>query len=217
MLNKDDNNGDYIRPSEEYIAGCGDEHGQTYEDYSDEQKPYDDYNVLENEFSPLLTSGEHILWAGKSVKKFNLSAASVPVLVFLIFWVGLVVFWTVSVVSSGAGFMGIFAIPFFVVAVVMFMKLFRPGTKKYAITNMRVIRAEGRKITSDRLGQICDITITRSGNTGNVTYSIMGGIYYVSNSRVQNTIGIIGVERPEEAYRILNGAVAGSFTGSKGE
>ncbi|MBQ8297884.1 MAG: hypothetical protein IJX77_08890 [Ruminococcus sp.] len=220
MFNKDENNGDYIRPSEEYRADCEDyhEHGQTYDDYNDEQRPYDAYNALENEFSPMLTSGEHILWAGRSAKNFSFSAASIPVLIFMIFWLGFTAFWTVSVVSMGAGFMGVFAIPFFAVGIFMFIKLLRPGKKKYAITNMRVIRAEGRRVTSDRLGSICNITITRSGSTGNVTYNIMGTAFYTSQTRMaQSNTGIIGVERPEEVYRILNSAVAGSVMINKGE
>ena len=63
------NGGDYIRPTEEYRADCsGHKHGQTYDNYSAEQKFYDESSRFEKKFAPYLASGEYILWCGRAEK-----------------------------------------------------------------------------------------------------------------------------------------------------
>lgn len=206
--NNDENyNSDYIRPTEEYRSDCEDyhEHGQTYENYNQEQHTYDSHNSAEGEFSSMLMSGEHIIWAGKG-KGGNPGAVVGGCFGF--FWLGFAVFWTISATAMG-GIFGAFGIPFILIGIFLVKSMIKPGAKFYAITNLRVLKKEGKQFTSDRLEHIVDVSMSStSGGKGSITYRSTNVTYYGRNGSHSNMIkGIFGVDNPNEVYRILNEAI----------
>ena len=221
MFGKKDNDeytNDYIRPSEEYRAECTDEHGMTYENHDDEQRPYDEYNSTESCFSGMLLSGEHILWTGKTAKGAGLRAKGGNALtaIFPLFWLGFACFWTLSASLMG-GVFGLFGVPFILVGVYMLKRTFVIGEQKYAITDRRVLKYADKKFSAEMLDNITDITVYDAGNNiGYVRYFLKGYVYSGNNygSRNMSTTvqhGFFGIANPNEAYRILSDAVY-SFT-----
>ena len=204
--NNDDNyNSDYIRPTEEYRADCGVEHGMTYENYNDEQHAYDAHNSTESVFTSMLMSGERILWAGSG--KGAAPGAAVGA-VFALFWLSFAVFWTIGATMAGGAF-GMFGIPFILIGVFLFKNILAPSKKYYAITNMRILRKEGKNMVSERLDQVTDVTVTVKGTgKGSVTYRSTGNTFYRSNAQdISAMRGFFGVDNPSEVYRILNEAI----------
>ncbi len=211
MFDNEENNhnGDYIRPTEEYRAECTDEHGITYENHDDEQHSYDAYNEAEGEFSSMLMSGEHILWAAKGSKKIALShQGGIVTFIFSVFWLGFTLFWTFTATKMGGPF-GLFGLPFVLVGIGLVKTSFRTKNRSYAITNMRVIRKEKKKISIDRLDLIMNMSLRRNNDgTGDITYFVNGLTVRSKNGIVRNVlVGISGVNNPDEVYRILNEAI----------
>lgn len=206
MFGRDDeHNGDYIRPSEEYRAECTDEHGITYENHDDEQHSYDSFNDAEKQFSHMLINGEHILWAGKGK---GVGQGAIVGVFFAIFWLGFAVFWTVGATVAG-GVFGLFGVPFVLIGIFLISSFIFPPKKYYAITNMRILRKEGKNMISERLDQVVDVTVTvRGSGKGDVTYRSTGNTFYRSNSHnVTAMRGFFNVENPNEVYCILNEAI----------
>ncbi|MBE6857253.1 MAG: hypothetical protein E7500_07530 [Ruminococcus sp.] len=204
--NNDENyNGDYIRPSEEYRADCGVEHGMTYENHDDEQHAYDAHNSAESMFTSMLMSGERILWAGSG--KGGGAGTAVGV-IFASFWLGFAFLWTIGATVAGGAF-GLFGIPFIVIGITVFAGILFPSKKYYAITNMRVLRKEGKNMVSERLDQVTDVTVTVKGSgKGDVTYRSTGNTFYRNSSQNINAMrGFFNVENPNEVYRTLNEAI----------
>lgn len=208
--NNDEHSNEYIRPSEEYRAECTDEHGITYENHNDEQRPYDEYNSVENEFSSMLMNGERLLWTGKTEKGAGLKAkgTGVIIMIFPIFWLGFAIFWTIMATAAG-GFFGIFGIPFIIAGIVITKKLIFAEKQKYAITDRRVLKIIGKNFSAEMLNNITDITVCETGNNmGYVKYNVIGSMYY-RNNQPQTTLsnGFFGIKNPQQAYRILNDAI----------
>lgn len=213
-----DNNGDYIRPVEEYRADCEDyhEYGQTYEDYNAEQRVYEAHNENEDDFRSILMPGENLLWCGKAEKGLSGLAGSCVVMIFPMFWLGFALFWTFSAaMQSHGGFMAIFGIPFIIIGLYQLKKMFfsMQSKNKYAITDRRVIINYGKKVVSERLENICNITYKENkNNRGYVMFGIMSasnmhGSY--GNQRVYSDkyYTFSGIRNPAEAFRILNDAI----------
>lgn len=206
--NNDENySGDYIRPTEEYRSDCEDyhEHGITYENHDDEQHAYDRHNEAEGQFTGVLMNGEHILWAGTG--KGSAPGAAIGV-IFAIFWLGFAVFWTIGATVAG-GIFGAFGIPFILVGIFLFKNMLVPNKKYYAITNMRILSKNGKRLSAERLDRIANISVGQtSGNRGYVTYHTTGAVYYRGNNHHTGMMtGLYGIENPNEVYRILNDAV----------
>ncbi len=98
--------------------------------------------TLYQELRPFLHPGEDVLWIGKP------GAGSAPkqsgfVVIFLIFWLGFAVFWTVMATAM-AGFFGIFGLLFVAIGIGIFYNMVF-GRKKsmqssvYAVTSTRAI------------------------------------------------------------------------------
>ncbi len=203
--------GDYIRPSEEYRADCGTEHGMTYENHDDEQHVYDNHNKAEAEFASMLMLEEHILWAAESKQKIGLAGgcASAPVLFFSFFWLGFSIFWTIGATAAG-GVFGLFGLPFVAVGIFLLVQSLNVGKKFYAITNMRVLRKERGRLTAHILREVHDVQMMKtSGNSGYITFasSSSGTRYRVNGRYTDMPVSLVGIEHPEEAYRILNEAM----------
>lgn len=207
-----DNGGDYIRPSEEYRADCGTEHGMTYENHDDEQHSYDNHNSAEAEFTSTLMLEEHILWAGESKQKIGLAGgcASAPVLIFVFFWLGFAIFWTVGATIAGGAF-GLFGLPFVAIGICLLVSQLNVGKKFYAITNMRLLCKERGKLKAYSLMDIHEVQMMKtSGNIGHISFTSSNsrGVSYRVNGRyVEAPVSLVGIENPEEVYRILNEAV----------
>ncbi len=135
------------------------------------------HNECYREIQPYLHAGEEILWVGKP------SAGSAPrqsafSIVFMIFWLGFAVFWTVTAAAM-AGFMAIFGLLFVGIGIGIFYNMFF-GRKKsmnssiYAVTETRAI------IIAD---------IPRRGKT--CTEYVFANHMGVSVENVQGNIGTI--------------------------
>lgn len=205
---------DYIRPSEEYRAECGHEHGITYENHDSEQRPYDEYNAVESEFSKMLMSGEHILWTGKTKKGASLRAkgGNAISVIYFVFWLGFACFYALDAILS-EGFFGLLDVPYIIIGLFLLKRFLVIGEQKYAITDHRVLKYADKKLTAEMLDNIADITVFNAGNNlGCVKYAVKGNVYsnYHDNKRrvhfaQQN--GFFGIENPEQVYRILSDAV----------
>lgn len=133
-------------------------------------------NDLYRQIQPYLHHDETLLWTGKPTGKAPVPNAPF-ITVFMIFWLGFAVFWTVSAMSIG-GFFGIFGIFFIAFGIFGFYSaLF--GQKNilknavYAVTDRRAII-----LTSGRNGTNC-------------TEYILTNLPHISLESVQGTVGTI--------------------------
>ncbi len=131
---------------------------------------------LRAEVEPYLNPGESVLWVGQP----DAGRAARPnpaMIIFMVFWLGFVVFWTVSASALGGAF-GLFGIPFVLIGVGMFYRM-TVGQKKqytsavYAVTDQRAII-----LYSDRHGVNC-------------TSYVFSALQTVTMERVQGTVGTI--------------------------
>lgn len=197
---------DCIRLSEEYRAKCG--------TYDNEQRPYDEYNAVESEFSKLLMSGEHILWTGKTKKGAGLKArgGNAVSAIYLVFWTGSACWFALDAILS-EGFFGLFDVPYIIIGLFLLRRFLVIGEQKYAITDRRVLKYADKKLTAEMLGNIADITVFNAGNNlGCVKYAVKDSAYSnyrYGRSRVHfdSRNGFFGIEDPEQVYRILSDAV----------
>lgn len=108
---------------------------------------------LRVELQPYLHPDETLLWTGQpyTTRPYRVNPF---VCIFMLFWFGFAVFWTVTATAAG-GFFGLFGIPFMLFGAVMLYQLF-VGQKKrlratvYAVTDRRAII-----LTTDRNGTDC--------------------------------------------------------------
>lgn len=204
---------DYIRPSEEYRAEFGHEHGNAYENHDSEQRSYDEYNADENKFSKMLMSGETILWTGETKKgaSFRARGGNAVSVIFPVFWLGLSCFWTLGATLAG-GPIGLFGVPFIIIGLVLLKRFLVIGEQKYAITDRRVLKYADNNFTAEMLDNIADITVFDAGNNiGYVKYTVKGNVYSNYYGRRSMTAapqnGFFGIENPEQVCRILSDAV----------
>lgn len=213
MFGKNDNDEyteDYIRPSEEYYDSGSD----PYNGYDEEHRTYNEYNSIESEFSNVLMLDEQLLWVGKTQKRAGMKAkgTNAAVMIFPVFWLMFACFWT-AMASIGGGLFGLFGVPFILIGIFMLKQFLFIGEQKYAITNQRVLKYAGKKLSSEMLCNITDITVFDAGNNlGYVKYSVIANVYQNSRYGVQNGVsgaqnGFLGIEDPHGVYRILSDAV----------
>ena len=91
---------------------------------------------LRAEIAPYLHPGESLLWTGQpyTTRKFHTNPF---MLIFMLFWFGFAVFWTVSASAVG-GFFGLFGIPFMLIGGYMLYMLIA-GQKKQLRTSFLAI------------------------------------------------------------------------------
>lgn len=100
-------------------------------------------------FAKHLTEGERILWTGRPDPAHDSVRIPFPTRIFMIFWLGFAVFWTVTATSAG-GLFGLFGVPFVLIGLYMNFGYRITGRKRkegirYAITDRRVlIASDGR-------------------------------------------------------------------------
>ncbi len=130
---------------------------------------------LRVELSPYLHEGEKILWVGQpyTTAKFKPNPAT---LLFMLFWTGFAVFWTVTASAAGGAF-GLFGLPFLAVGFFMLYTI-TIGSKKrmqntiYAVTDRRAI-------------------LLTNGRTTNMTEYIFSRLPSISLENVRGTTGTI--------------------------
>ncbi len=131
---------------------------------------------LRAEIEPYLNPGENILWVGQP-NSARASRLNPMLVIFLTFWLGFAVFWTVTASAAGGAF-GLFGIPFVLIGVGMFYGM-TVGQKKqyssavYAVTDRRAII-----LYTDRHGVNC-------------TAYVFSNLQTVTMERVQGTVGTI--------------------------
>lgn len=221
--NDNNMNEDYIRPVEEYRDDCNNYHSheQTYDNYNSEQSSYDAQEDAEKIFSYSLMPGENILWCGRTSKKATLSERGIApvVLIFPCFWTGFAVFWT-ALASIGGGIMGVFGIPFIFIGIMLFYNIIKKKNSCYAITNIRVLYHDGKTLMTRGIDTIRNIEVTCSSrNIGCVSFSMIPETMIMLGRMGRNTnyrgnrslmtefTGIIGVNDPHYAAKVLNNAV----------
>lgn len=212
---KDEYEGDYIRPSEEYIESSSHEDGLSYENHNSEQQSYDNYANVEQSFAKCLMRDEQLIWAGEKQKGAKQQGGCIA-LFFPLVWTLFSCFWTFTATISG-GIFGLFGVPFIIIGIYMFKTMSGASKESYAITNKRVIRRSGARLLSENLENICNITFTDNGNgKGNVSYSVQNNnISMQGSSRLLTKayVNLYNVENPNEVCRNLRSAVYSATNG----
>ncbi len=133
---------------------------------------------LRAEVAPYLHSDETLLWVGQpyATRKFRPNPL---VVIFMLFWFGFAVFWTVTAAAAG-GFFAVFGIPFLLIGGYMLYTLF-VGQKKqlsttvYAVTDRRAIilytDRRGTGCTEFLFSRLSNITMDEvDGTTGTIRF-----------------------------------------------
>lgn len=133
-------------------------------------------NDLYDQIKPYLDQDETLLWTGQPIGK-----APVPnkpfLVIFMIFWMGFAVFWTVSAAAMG-GFFGIFGI--FFIAFGAF------GFYNALFGQNRVLKTAVYAVTDRRA-----IILTNGRNGLNCTEYIFANLPHISLESVKGTCGTI--------------------------
>ena len=108
---------------------------------------------LRAELAPYLHPDEDLLWVGQPYvsRKFRPNPL---VVVFMLFWFGFAVFWTVMAASAG-GFFAVFGIPFLLIGGYMLYYLFVGQKKQLAATVYAVTDCRAVILYTDRRGTGC--------------------------------------------------------------
>lgn len=107
------------------------------------------YSSMSQRLRPYLLEDEELLWCGRPYASVSYRPP-LAATVFMLFWFGFAVFWTVTA-SIGGGFFGLFGLPFLGFGGYALYSLLRGAKKKYAntvyaVTNRRaVILTEGKR------------------------------------------------------------------------
>ena len=171
---------------------------------------------LKNLVRTYLAPDEEMYWCDRPVKKVAFSAGGLFWLLFGIVWIGFAVFWTAMSASFGAplffsAFGGIFILigvcVFFAVPLIM---QFRRSQSVYAVTDRRILQVyvgSSKRIVEYKYSDIDSIYVKSSKDgTGSVYFSLMSRRYhrYGSAYATSYSCGIIGINDPENVYRIIS-------------
>ena len=143
-----------------------------------------DRRDLRAELSPYLHPDETLLWTGQpyTTRKFRPNPL---VAVFMLFWLGFAVLWTVMATSVG-GFFGLFGIPFMLIGGYMVYMLFSGQKKQFGSTVYAVTDRRAIILYTDRRGVNC-------------TEHLFAHLATVTMEEVQGTTGTIRF-RPTTVY-----------------
>ncbi len=149
---------------------------------------------LHHELSPYLALDEEVIWIGSPTSSRDDPNRSAFSMIFLIFWLGFAVFWTVTAMAT-AGFMGVFGLLFVGVGIYLFYMMFI-GRKKavmhsvYAVTDRRALiladlPRKGRTCTEYIFANLPTISVENvEGTVGTIRFLPMTPPYYsYANSR----------------------------------
>ncbi len=177
---------------------------------------------LRAELAPYLHPDEALLWTGQpyTTRKFRPNPL---VVVFMLFWFGFAVFWTVTASAAG-GFFGLFGIPFLLIGGYMLYTLFI-GQKKqlsatvYAVTDRRAIilytDRRGTGCTEFLFSRLSNITMDEvDGTTGTIRF-LPDTPYYdpaYSSRRARRSVSsdyelrtaFLSIDRVQEVYRLIS-------------
>lgn len=112
--------------------------------------------VIEEKLGPQLFGGEYIVWSDEGKG----APSDAPPLFFTIIWTGFAILWGVIAYLCGGGAFALFCLPFVAIGIMLFVKIFRGGTKEYyALTNSRVFILRGKNIRAEYLDCISDAKV----------------------------------------------------------
>lgn len=165
---------------------------------------------------PYLQEGEEILWTGRPYTTVP-CRAPLSGKIFALFWLGFSIFWTVSVVSLGGGFMGIFGMVFVGIGVYLLYGVTIGQKKQYAATAYAVTTRRAIIVTRGRQGVNCheyplegldNISLEDVvENTGTIRL-VPQQVYYDREGRSRNatpdiTTAFLMIDDVHKVYRIL--------------
>lgn len=176
---------------------------------------------LRAELQPYLHPDETLLWTGQpySTRKFHANPLTV---IFMVFWFGFAVFWTVTASTAG-GFFGLFGIPFLLIGGYMLWMLL-VGQKKqlratvYAVTDRRALilytDRRGTGCTEFLFNRLSNITMDEvDGTTGTIRF-LPDQPYYAgydspryrrsSSAGYDLRTAFLGIDRVQEVYRLIS-------------
>ena len=134
------------------------------------------HNNLYQQVQPYLNPDETVLWIGKPVKKAPVANAPF-ITVFMIFWIGFAVFWTVMATAMG-GFFGIFGL--FFIAFGVF------GFYQAVFGQNRMLKNAVYAVTDRRA-----IILTNGSHGMNCTEYIFSNLQHLTLESVNGTVGTI--------------------------
>lgn len=171
--------------------------------------------------TPYLHPDETLLWTGQpyTTRQFRPNPL---VVVFMIFWFGFAVFWTIMAAAAG-GFFAVFGIPFLLIGGYMLYHLF-VGQKKqlasavYAVTDRRAIilcaDRRGTGCTEFLFSRLSNITMDEvDGTTGTIRF-LPDPPYYSGYDSPRYRRGrspdydlrtaFLAIDRVQEVYRLIS-------------
>lgn len=166
---------------------------------------YNKYTANSSHVTTYLLNGEVVLWEGTGKPPKNVNMAS---MVFPIFWTGFSIFWTL-LATIGAGFMGLFGVPFILIGIFLFKTMKGDTAEKiYAITNKRLIIVSESDLDAVFLNDITNVRITPAS----VHCTLNSSRSYRSNghTRYANVTKDIynSPENLPEIHRVLSQAIS---------
>lgn len=181
----------------------GDEYKTDENSYSKEMYG-GSYNTYEaGAVSQYLLNGETVLWEGKGKAGIG---ANIIGIVFMVFWLGFAVFWTVSAMSASFTF-GLFGIPFIVIGIVIVLKMRSYGGEKhYAITDKRLVIVSKKEVEAVFLDEIVSATI--SGRAVECSLTSMTRVHRNNDTDYASASIYIYTDDPAVPHKILCQAIA---------
>lgn len=177
--------------------------------------------------TPILDSGERLLWSGQPRRGLRLSSQDIFLIPFSLLWGGFAIFWEVSAIAmtAKAGPVGyvfpLFGLPFvFAGLYLIFGRFFVDAYLRertfYGVTNERIIIVSGffsRQIKSLQLRTLTDVSLTERGDrTGTITFgptspfnSFFGGSSWPGRSRVSSP-SFDTIATAKDVYDVIRGA-----------
>ena len=176
---------------------------------------------LRAELAPYLHADESLLWVGQpyTIRRFRPNPLMV---IFMIFWFGFAVFWTVTAAAAG-GFFAVFGIPFMLIGGYMLYQLL-VGQKKqlsatvYAVTDRRAIilytDRRGTGCTEFLFSRLSNITMDEVDGTVGTIRFLPDQPYYTGYDSPRYRRGrspdydlrsaFLAIERVQEVYRLIS-------------
>ena len=121
---------------------------------------------IENEFRPILSGDEKLLWTGRPRTGILFRATDIFMIPFSILWFGFAIFWEYGSINSGVPLLSLFGLPFIAAGLFLLIGRFfwdarRRKNTRYGITDTRVIIKSGsttKGIKSLNIRAMSDIT-----------------------------------------------------------
>lgn len=164
------------------------------------------------DISALLENGEEILWQDEGKEPAAVSSKSnsskKAIRMFAVVWTGFAVFWTVSVLSAGAGFMAFAGVPFIMIGIALFFM--KTPRAYYTLTNHRIFCDYNGSLIATPLEAITFAQITHINKKEAVIhYAIDRSVNYAVPFELPSGDGgsINGIKDGDRVYSIFEKAV----------